>query len=442
MAAMGILIAWLTSVITLPAIMQLLPWKVKEKGDDKNQGLQNVILTFTGNLVTRHYKPVLLITIVAAIGLSSQAVNNVIDDTFVEYFDERVEFRTDTNFTQENLTGIYQLEFSLLSQSAYKGNIDDNSGAVSEPEYLRALDKLTQWFRQQPQVHHVYSYSDIIKRLNKNMHNEDQVWYQVPNNRELAAQYLLLYELSLPYGLNLDNRINIDKSSSRITVTLNDASTAEIRAFLDKTDSWMKANIPSYMHAEGTGATVMFSNILKRNTDSMLMGNVLTISIITLILIFTLGSLRYGLLSMIPNTIPILMTFGIWALIDGEVGVAAAAVTATAMGIIVDDTVHFLSKFLHARRELGYNQENSVHYAFRMVGSAMLANSIILIAGFSILAYSTFKMNAQMGLLTAIAIAVALIMDFLLLPALLMLGSNKNKQAEKKETNAIILVDS
>ena len=103
------------------------------------------------------------------------------------------------------------------------------------------------------------------------------------------------------------------------------------------------------------------------------------------------------------------------------------------MGVSVDDTVHFLSKFLHARRELGYNQEKSVHYAFRMVGSAMLANSIILITGFSILAYSTFKMNAQMGLLTAIAIAVALIMDFLLLPALLMLGSNKNKQDENKQ---------
>jgi len=439
MAAMGIFIAWLTAVITLPAIIQILPWKVKKKGLDENPGLQSSILSFIGTRVTRHYKPILWVSIAVAVGISSQAFKNVIDDTFVEYFDERVEFRTDTDFIQENLSGVYQLEFSLPSQSSDTSNNADNIGAVSEPEYLQALEKLTAWFRQQPQVHHVYSYSDIIKRLNKNMHNDDEAWDQVPGGRELAAQYLLLYEMSLPYGLNLDNRIDIDKSSSRITVTLNDASTAEIRAFLDKTDRWMKGNIPNYMYAEGTGATVMFSNILKRNTDSMLMGNVMTISIITLILIFTLGSLRFGLLSMIPNTIPILMTFGLWALIDGEVGVAAAAVTATAMGIIVDDTVHFLSKFLHARRELGYNQENAVHYAFRMVGSAMLANSIILITGFSILAYSTFKMNAQMGLLTAIAIAVALIMDFLLLPALLMLGSNKIEQAENKQVEAINL---
>jgi predicted RND superfamily exporter protein len=265
------------------------------------------------------------------------------------------------------------------------------------------------------------------------MHNDDESWYKLPEDRELAAQYLLLYEMSLPFGLDLNDRINIDKSSSRLTVTLTDMTTAETHAFIASADNWIKKNLPDYMHIEPTGATVMFSRIFTRNTQSMLAGNILAISMITIMLMLTLGSFQYGLLSIIPNTIPILVTFGIWALIVGEVGLAAAGVTATALGIIVDDTVHFLTKFLRARRDYGYSKADSIHYAFKMVGSALLANSVILISGFAVLAYSAFKINNQMGLLTALAIAVALIMDFLLLPALLMLGKDTIEESRKNQ---------
>ncbi len=419
MTAFGILIAFLASITALPAVMRLLPLKVKVSN---HQQAVNPVVKMTAQLVTRHYKPVLVLTVLFSIGMTSFISRNEINDSFVRYFDESIQFRTDTDFTTKHLSGGYSLEYSFDSLG---------EGGINETEYLRGLEDFTDWLRIQPEVDHVASYSDIIKRLNKNMHSDEDSWYRIPEDRDTAAQYLLLYEMSLPFGLDMNNRITMDKSASRLTVTLGEMTTVDTHEFIDRADNWIKANLPHSMQSHPTGATVMFSNIFTRNTESMLSGNVLAIGMITLILMLSLGSLRYGLLSIIPNTIPILITFGIWGVTVGEVGLAAAGVSATALGIIVDDTVHFLTKFLRARREYGYSRADSVHYAFNMVGSALLANSVILIAGFAVLAFSAFKINNQMGMLTGVAIAVALIMDFLLLPALLMLGSDKEVAAEK-----------
>ena len=96
----------------------------------------------------------------------------------------------------------------------------ESEGGISNPAYLRDLDRFTAWLREQPEVTHAFSYTDVVKRLNKNMHGDDEVWYTVPETREMAAQYLLLYELSLPYGLDLNDRISIDKSATRVTASL------------------------------------------------------------------------------------------------------------------------------------------------------------------------------------------------------------------------------
>ncbi|MEE8624389.1 MAG: MMPL family transporter, partial [Acidiferrobacterales bacterium] len=113
------------------------------------------------------------------------------------------------------------------------------------------------------------------------------------------------------------------------------------------------------------------------------------------------------------------MAFGVWALVVGEVGFAVSIVAGLSIGIIVDDTVHFLSKYQHARRELGMSAQEAVHYAFKMVGSAIVGTSIIVSAGFAMLGLSTFRVTAYMGYLTSIAIIAALVTDLFLLPSLL-----------------------
>ena len=327
-----------------------------------------------------------------------------------------MEFRGDAEFAIDNLAGLYPIEFSVEA---------GEPGGVSNPEYLENLEAFTVWLRTQPEVRHVYSYTDIIKRLNENLHGDDPTWHKIPDDRRLAAQYLLLYEMSLPFGLDLNDRINIDKSATRVTATLDDITTVEVRAFLEKSKAWLRENTPEAMHASPTSASVMFAYISERNIDSMLRGNAVAIILIAVIMALALRSVGMGVLSILPNAMPILMTFGLWALLVGQVGMASATVTATALGIVVDDSVHLLTKYLRGRREKGLNTEDAIRYTFRTVGPAILTTTMILTVGFAVLAASTFKINAEMGLLTAMAIAIALVFDLLFLPALLMLGKNR-----------------
>ncbi len=415
--AVGIAAALLYSVVFLPAFLSLVPLRAPAPSSTR-RGLAAPL----GALVIRRHRVVLTTMVILAVALIAMVPLIDLNDEFVKYFDYRVEFRGDAEWGMENLNGIYLIEYSVEA---------DGPEGVSDPVYLANLERFTGWLRQQPEVQHVYSYTDVIKRLNKNMHGDDDGWYRMPGDRQLGAQYLLLYELSLPYGLDLNDRISIDKSATRVTATVGDLPTSAIRELLDRSKNWLRAETPAYMHAEPTGASVMFAYISQRNIESMLGGNVVAVLLISAVIMLALRSVSIGALSLIPNAVPILMTFGVWALLVGQVGMAAAIVSATSLGIVVDDSVHFLTKYLRARREKGLDQADAVRYAFDTVGRAIVSTTVILSFGFAVLAFSSFRINAQMGLLTAIAVLLALVTDLLLLPALLLIGH----ESTAKETD-------
>ena len=234
------------------------------------------------------------------------------------------------------------------------------------------------------------------------MHGDDESWYKLPEERDLAAQYLLLYEMSLPYGLDLNSQINIDKSASRMTVTLDNVSSNDMRNIAMDSSQWLRDNAPGYMEAEGSGAAVMFSHLADRNIKSMLMGTALAFVLISLSLIFALRNLKLGLISLIPNMVPAIMAFGVWGIFVGQVGLAVSVIAATSLGLIVDATVHFLSKYNRARTERNESPADAVRYGFRTVGTALWITTAVLVAGFAILSLSTFAVNADMGLLLSL----------------------------------------
>ena len=408
--AVGIAAAWLFSVTLLPALISVMPYAVRESG--KAEWSQRTMGWLADRVIDNYRR------LFVGVGLATLAIVSFIptlqfNDQWVEYFDERIEFRTDSDKAQD-FFGLYPIEFSVPAAEP---------GGVSEPEYLANLEHFAEFLREQPNVSHVYSLSDIMKRLNRNMHGDDAAYYRIPGDRELSAQYLLLYELSLPYGLDLNDRINIDKSATRVTATLDRATTAESKRFFENTQAWMAENWPSYMQTKPTSAAVMFTYISERNMQNMLTGTIVAIVAIAVIMMFALQSVRLGMLSLVPNGLPILTTFGAWALLVGEVGFSVATVASIALGIVVDDTVHLLSKYVRARNERQLSVEDSIRYAFKNVGAAIVVNTIILAAGFLVMTTSAFKMNVDLGLMTVLSIVFALILDFLFLPALLLIGS-------------------
>lgn len=406
MAATGVMLAFVLSVTLLPAVMMLLP--VRNTSADA-RGSETMIKL--SEFVIKHRKKLFWINGLIIVLLVVQIPRNVLNDEFVKYFDETITFRTDTDYAVENLTGIYRIEYSL-------GAIAE--GEVTNPEYLKTLEDFANWYREQPRVLHVHVLTDIMKRLNKNMHGDDPDWYKIPEDRELAAQYLLLYEFSLPFGLDLNNQVNIKKSATRMTVTLESVSSEELLTMERKAQQWLIDNAPASFRNDGASPAIMFANIGHRNIIAMLQGSTLALIAISLILIIALRSLPIGLISIIPNLVPIGIAFGIWGMIVGQIGLALSVVSGVTIGIVVDDTVHFLSKYIRARRERGLNSQDAVRYAFKTVGTALWVTSLVLAIGFSVLAFSHFELNAGMGLLTAVTIAVALAADFLFLPTLLM----------------------
>lgn len=403
--AMGVIVAFILSVTLLPAIITMLPIKVRENG----KSLQ--IMHNFAEFVIKQQRKLMVIMTVIIIALISFLPKNELNDEFVKYFDESVQFRQDTDFATSNLTGIYLIEYSMPA---------NDSGGIAEPEYLQSLQRFANWYQQQDRVLHVNVLTDTMRRLNKNMHGDSQQWYSLPKLRDLAAQYLLLYEFSLPFGLDLNNQINVDKSATRLVITLESVSSNKLLDIEERAQQWIKLNLPPQMQVQGASSSIMFAHIGERNIRSMLLGTTIALVLISLILIIALKSFKIGMLSMIPNLIPAAMAFGIWGIFVGQVGLALSIVTSMTLGIIVDDTVHFLSKYTRARQEKNMSSEDAVRYAFANVGMALFITSLALVAGFLILSLSAFELNAGMGQLTAITIAVALLADFLLLPPLLM----------------------
>ncbi len=411
-SAIGIVMAWILSVTFLPAMMSLLPVRAPKPASGGDQSAMAKLADF---VVGNHKK---LFYGIGALGviLVAGVPRIEFNDQWTEYFDESIEFRRDSDYATQ-FFGFYPIEFSVLA---------NGEGGVSDPEFLEKLDAFSQFLREQPNVTHVYSLADIMKRLNKNLHADDESWYRLPDDRELSAQYLLLYELSLPYGLDLNDRVSIDKSATRVTATLTNTSTTETKAFLDASRNWIAENAPEYMKATvPTSAQVMFTYVAERNVNSMITGNVIAILAIAVVMMIALKSARLGILSIVPNGLPIVAAFGAWAFMVGTVGFSVAAVASVSLGIVVDDTVHFLSKFVRGIREKGYDTAGAIKYAFEMVGMALIVNTVVLVIGFSYLATSHFKINADLGLLTALAIMLALLFDFLFLPALMLLGADK-----------------
>ena len=412
--AIGVTAAWIYSVTLLPALMAILPvWTAPAAARTR------FTMDRFGDFVLKHARPLLWGMTLFTLGLLLLIPRNELNDQFVNYFDKGVEFRDATDFTVANLTGIYQLAYSLKA---------GESGGISDPEYLRKVDEFAEWLRTQPKVMHVTSLIETMKRLNKNMHGDDPAYYRIPESRELAAQYLLLYEMSLPFGLDINNQVNVDKSSSLMRVTLENLSSKEAIAMDEKAHAWLHEHAPPSMLTHAADPTLMFSHIGQRSAYSMISGNIAALVLVSVILIFAFRNLKIGLISLIPNLIPAGMAFGLWALLVGQVGMASSVITSLTFGIVVDDTIHFLSKYLLARREQGLTAREAVLYAYRTVGAAMVVTTVILVAGFSVLTLSSFEINHSMGLLSAITLSFALLADLILLPLLLLQWDGKHDE--------------
>ncbi len=407
--AFGSLSAFVFSVTLLPAFLSLMPLRVRPAKAGKTDYFDRFFERFGRFVVSRRIVMlaafgVLVVALVAGISRIE------LDDNHLELLSESYEFRRATDFVSDNFSGLEPFEYSLES---------GQEGGITDVGYLKQVDAFAEWYRAQPEVAHVFGVTDIVKRLNKNLNGDDPEFYRIPDDTELAAQYLLLYEFSLPVGLDLNNLIDVERSATRLTVVLKALSVNQKLELDERARDWLRQNAPG-LETGAAGMTIVGAHSINRNIEKMLIGTITAMGIVSLLLIFIFRSVRFGLISLIPNFVPAAMAMGLWGYAVGQVGVSASVVTAIAFGIIVDDTIHFMTKYLRGRKS-GQSPEESVQSAFGTVGKALLATTVVFALGFMVFGASGMANNQALGLLAGTTVIIALLADFLFLPPLLMI---------------------
>lgn len=417
--AIGVLLAFILSLFLLPPLLLLLPLKKRQLSSG---GRLNKMMLTLADWVIQQRKLLLVGTVLFSLVILAFAPLNTMNDRFTENVKLPNTFRIDNTEIDQYFGGLYTIEYDFSAKEP---------GGIADPEYLNALEKMATWLRQQPEVKSVQSYSDIIKRLNQNMHNDNPEFYAIPKTRDEAAQYQLIYEMSQPMGSDMTNLIKIDKSGTRLIASLPSTDTSDLINLQQRAQDWVAENLPDYMFYSGEGIAVMWAYLGQEAIIDGLKGALLALFLISIILMAVFKSVKYGLISLIPNLLPAGIGYGVWAIIDGELSMGQMLVLSITIGIVVDDTVHFLSKYMRAKNQFN-DSEQAVKMAFEQVGPALWITTAVLILGFGMLTLSGFIPNSNLGLLTVFIITAALLLDFFLLPPLLMaIDRIKSKRKDK-----------
>jgi predicted RND superfamily exporter protein len=410
--SVGVFLAFVFTILFVAPVISFL----KIKTPNATQTQTNFARKIAQLSLSRGKIFIWLVPAVCFLLISLIPLNELDDNPTQMYSDRYTSFGPDTLWLDEKLGVTFPVSFMA----------DSKNGSVSNPDFLKSLDKFSIWLEEQDEVNHVTSLARTMKTLNKSMHGDDMSWKIIPDDQELSSQYLFFYEMSLPMGLDLNSSISQDRGSTKISATLKDMSGNEYLAFNEKVNAYLDKNGLSSIISEPAGFRVVFSHMNRVIVNSLLFGVAIGLTMITLIIGFFFRSRLFGFLSSFPNILPIGSAFGIWAILHGEVSFMVSVGMGSTLGIIVDFTVHLLSKYDLARTELGKNPEEAIYFSFESVGFALIVMTIVLSMGFAVLHMVNFIPLHHFAQFSIIAFIVALLIDFFLFPNLLVKFDKRN----------------
>jgi len=416
LVAIGILISYLMTFTFFPAVLARMDLgRIFTRKLNSLSASPDFIATFSKALVQKR-KGIALAIIAVTIGIGSGLTKIEFDDDWVKYFDPENTFRQDTEFVVRHLTGVDTIEYMVSS-----GKED----GIAEAAFLNRLDQFGIWALEQPEIIHISSIVSLFKKLNFHMNGGQEKFRTIAPDPGLNAQYLLLYEMSLPVGLDLNDRIDIAKAATRVTITAQDLTSRQMRDLDVRVSQKLQEMKLIGPYEGGSGVPLMFANLSERNIKSMLMGIAFALILVSLVIALSFKSLKLGIISFIVNILPIILGFGLWGWFYQYIGISLTVVAAIAFGIVVDDSIHFITKYNTAMKKHSGNIEAAFNMTFASAGGALVMTTCILVMGFMVLSFSAFQPTWGLGLISAIMILFALMYDFLLLPVLLMVTRNR-----------------
>ena len=408
--AIGIAVALFFSVYILPIII-----KRFDKAKYRSKVLGQDILDYIEIVVFKNSKLILFSGLVVLTFSVFFAFQNKFTDHWYNYFGHSFEIRQTIEVLNDKHTGVDILEYQLKAKDGFD---------IFDPEYLEDVDNLRQWLETQTNVVNISNFANVIKKLNTRLSISDDS-YLIPSTRQEISQFFLLYELSLPFGLGVDNIVDINRKSTRFKVFLKKTDAKDILTLNENIKSWMSKNITSIVISDATGLDVVMSDLNVKNINKMLQSTLFALVLIGICLFFVLRSGYLGIIATIINIAPAMLTYATCYFLWGEIDLASSLVICMSLGIIVDDTVHLLYKYKLKFEETN-DHRKAVQHAFSTAGLAIFITTLILMTGFIVQGFSDFQPTSKVGLLMSITFMYALIIDILILPCLLKFNSKNN----------------
>jgi len=404
----GALIAFLLSITLAPAILLLLNDNYKIK-PIKFLNLLNV--KGYGAWIVEHDKKIVgiftLLIVILGLGITQLKV----DSNSIKYFGKETTVRSGSDFIEEKLTG--SMIYEIILDSKQKEGAKDPKFLEKIVTFEKALSA------NYANVTFSTSLKDIVERMQEVLNPDAKA--PLPSTQNMVAQYLLFYSMSLPQGMELNDKIDTTERYLRLSINSNIQDSSKDLAMIDWINTWWKQN--SNYGSSVQGQTAIFAYMQNNVIDTLLISITATLILVVFAMFFIFRNIKMLWIFILPNIAPILLVAGVMGYLGISIDIGVAISASVILGIAVDDTIHFFSKYFDAIKTMSF--EESIDYVLSHSGNAMILTTFILSFTFAIFGVSSFVPNVNFSIVTVVALNMALILDLLLLPALLSLFYRK-----------------
>jgi predicted RND superfamily exporter protein len=422
MAAVGTMIAWITTYLIAGALLFVVPLSRKQRPEKSLASAERFVARAVAFIERRKFS-IIGVTVLLSAGAVALALRLEVNSDPLKYFAEGFPTRTANEFIERTTGGARGAEIVVDS-----GRED----GIKDPLFLRKVEALQDWIEAQPRVTRTLSVVDILKSTHRSLNANDQAFYRLADTSEEIGQELFLYTMGLPQGMDLNDRMTIKNDAIRVTALWTIPTSAETMVMVDKIEERGKE---LGLKVSVTGKTRLYNSTNDYVVNSFIVSLALALGLITLTMCIAFRSLSVGLLSMLPNIVPIVAGGALLELIGQPLDIGTVLVGSVALGIAVDATIHILANYRRNRTE-GRSPHQAMRAVFMSTGAALISTTAILVAGFGVFSFGTFMPNVFFGILTASVLVVGLIVDLVFLPALLLTVEGFRRQPATAEAPA------
>jgi len=417
-ASMGVMLAFFYTVIVLPALIAIFPIKAARAVAAADHPLSDRIFAAIARATCRRpWHIVLLSTVILALAMVF-ASSVRLSHNSLTWFPEDAPIRVATKLLDKINGGTVTLEVTVNSNAP---------NGLHDPGFLSNLDEAVEVITGMEvsgiRAGKIWSIADVLKEINRALHEDKDIAYVLPTGQETIAQELILFESS--GSDDLEDFTDSTYRIARISILAPFTDAVLYKDYVDSVEAYLVGQFPD-VPVRLTGHISLFVQMIKNFITSLIKSYSFALLVITVLMILMIGRISIGMMSMVANVAPIVCIFGVMGILDIPLDLATILIGSIVLGLVVDDTIHFLHHFRRAYDQTG-SVESAVYETLSTTGRALIITSLVLSSGFFVYTVSYLKSNVRFGLLSGTAVLFALAADFFLVPALLTIVSGKQE---------------